>query len=48
MQTKILQQFDIVVYLIIYMVLYNPGGCLAFLPSTVAPGRRPGPKVYMV
>ena len=29
------QLVDMVAYLIIYMVLYIPGGCLGFLASTV-------------
>ena len=30
-------QLRLVVYHIIYRVLYIPGGCLGFLPSTVGP-----------
>ena len=30
-------QLRLVVYSISYKVLYIPGGCLGFLPSTVAP-----------
>ena len=33
--SEILHQFRLVVYPIIYKVLYIPGGCLGFLPSTV-------------
>ena len=32
---EIVHQLRLVVYLIIYRVLYIPGGCLGFLPSTV-------------
>ena len=34
---EILHQLRLVVYPIIYRVLYIPGGCLGFLPSTVSP-----------
>ena len=33
--SEFLHQLSLVVYLIIYGVLYIPGGCLGFLPSTV-------------
>ena len=35
---KILHQLRLVVYPIIYKVLYIPGGCLGFRPSTVCVG----------
>ena len=35
---EILHQLRLVVYPIIFMVLYIPGGCLGFLPSTVSLG----------
>ena len=34
---EILHQLRLVVYPIIYRVIYIPGGCLGFLPSTVSP-----------
>ena len=35
LMAEILHQLRLVVYPMIYMVLYIPGGCLGFLPSTV-------------
>ena len=37
-ETNSLHQLRLVVYPIIYRVLYIPGACLGFLPSTVSPG----------
>ena len=46
---QIQHQLRLVVYPIIYKVFRNiPGGCLGFLPSTVAMENGPGLKIYFL